>query len=110
MKELIKKILIIGKFLDFVSATRYFNKKYFQILKWTFSSREDTNFTYDVTDKNNLELLKIIESCVEVLYEKLQKYLNEILNDDHLKIYLKKKTEESEFKSFADRNISFRVG
>ena len=112
MKKLIKKILIIRRFLDFVNATRYFNKKYFQILKWTFSSREDTNFTYDLTDKNNLELLKIIESCVKVPFEKLQKYLNEILNDDELRVYLKKKIEESEFKSFADRNISFsrRVG
>ena len=59
--------------MDFVNATRYFNKKYFQILKWTFSSREETNFTYDLTDKNNLELLKIIESFVEVPIEKLQK-------------------------------------
>ena len=56
-----------------MNATRYFNKKYFQILKWTFSSREETNFTYDLTDKNNLELLKIIESFVEVPIEKLQK-------------------------------------
>ena len=56
-----------------MNATRYFNKKYFQILKWTFSSREETNFTYDLTDKNNLELLKIIESFVEIPIEKLQK-------------------------------------
>ena len=36
-----------------------------------------------------------------------KKKLNKILNDDQLKIYLKKKIEESEFKIFEDRNISF---
>lgn len=112
MKKLIKKIFIIRRAFDFVSATRYFNQKYIKILKWTFSSREDTNFTYDLTDKNNLELLKTIESCLDHPFEQLQKYLDEIKNDDQLKIYLRKKIEDSDLKNFADRHVRFsrRVG
>ena len=71
MKKLIKKIFIIRRAFDFVSATRYFNQKYIKILKWTFSSREDTNFTYDLTDKNNVELLKTIQSFVYNLIRKM---------------------------------------
>ena len=70
-------------------ATRYFNKKYIQIFKWTFSSKEDTNFTYDLTNKNNLELLKTIESCLNVPFEHLKKYLDEILYDDDLNQFKK---------------------
>ncbi len=112
MKKLIKKIFLIRRALDFVSATRYFNKKYLKILKWTFSSREDTNFTYDLTDKNNLELLKTIETCLNVPFEQLQKYLNEILYDDQLKFFIKQKTVNSEFKSYSDLHVRFsrRVG
>ena len=41
-----------------LSATRYFNKKYFQIFRWMIYCKEDTNFTYDLTKQNLDELLK----------------------------------------------------
>lgn len=112
MKKVLKKILFIRRAWDFLLATKYFNKKYFQIFKWTLSSKEDTNFTYDLTDKNNLELLKTIESCLNVPFEQLKKYLDEILNDHDLKEFIRKKINTSDFKNYADNHICFsrRVG
>lgn len=107
MKRFIKKIKPIRRLYDALMATRYYNPKYLQILKWMFTSNEDTNFTYDLTDKNNLELLKTIESCLDVSFEQLQKYSDEMLNDNHLKIYLRKKIEDSNLKSLADRHVYF---
>ena len=48
----LKKILILIRIKDGLFATRYFNKKYLQIIKWMFTSKEDTSFTYDLEDKN----------------------------------------------------------
>lgn len=112
MKRFFKRIKPIRRLYDTLMATRYYNPKYLQILKWMFISNEDTNFTYDLTDKNNLELLKTIESCLDLPFEQLQKYLDEIQNDDQLKIYLRKKIEDSDLKNFADHHVRFsrRVG
>jgi predicted O-methyltransferase YrrM len=107
MKRFIKKIKPIRRFYDALMATRYFNFKYLQILKWMFTSNEETNFTYDLTDKNYLELLKTIESCLDVSFEQLQKYLDEILNDDQLKLYLIRKTKDSTFENLADQHVRF---
>ena len=52
MKKFLKKILILRRIKDGIYATKYFNNKYFQILRWTLNSREDTNYTYDLTDQN----------------------------------------------------------
>ena len=112
MKRSIKKIKPIRRFYDALLATKYFNSKYFQILKWMITSNEETNFTYDLTDKNYSELLKTIESCLDVPFEQLKKYLDEILNDNQLKSHIFRKTKDSTFKNFADQHIRFsrRVG
>ena len=112
MKKVLKKILFIRRVWDFLIATNYFNKKYIQIFKWVFSSKEDTNFTYDLTNKNNLELLKTVESCLNVPFEQLKKYLDEILYDDDLKQFIRKKINASDLKNYADDHVCFsrRVG
>ena len=61
----LKKILILRRIKDGLFATRYFNKKYLQIIKWMFTSKEDTNFTYDLEDKNLNELYKLLESIFD---------------------------------------------
>ena len=112
MKRFLKKIKPIRRCYSAIMATKYYNFKYLQIFKWAFTSNEDTNFTYELTDKNNLELLKTIELCFNVSFDKLMKYLDEILTDEHFKTSIRNKIENSDFKTFADRHVSFsrRVG
>ena len=74
LRKFIKKIKPFRRLYDAFLATKYFNTKYLQILKWMFISNEDTNYTYNLTDKNNLELLKTIESFLNVSFRQLQKY------------------------------------
>ena len=71
----LKKILILRRIKDGVFATRYFNKKYLLILKWMFTSKEDTNFTYDLEDKNLNELYKLLESIFDKKFEEILCYL-----------------------------------
>ena len=112
MKKFLKKLLMIRRIKDGLFATGYFNKKYFQILKWMFYSREDTNFTYDLTKQNLDELYKLLESIFELNYSKIKDYSEELLNNSTIKDYLKNKTESSNFKSFADNEIKYsrRIG
>ena len=85
MKKLLKKIFILRRIKDGLYATKYFNKKYFQILRWTLNSKEDTNYTYDLTDQNLDELYKLLESIFNINYSQAEKYSNELLNNVILK-------------------------
>ena len=80
MKKLLKKNLILRRIKDGLYATKNFNKKYYQILKWTLNSREDTNYTYDLTDQNLDELYKLLESIFNIKYLQAEKYSNKLLN------------------------------
>ena len=56
MKKLIKNFKIIRRLYDAYIASRYFNNKYVKIITWMFNSNEDTNYTYDLEEKNLDEL------------------------------------------------------
>ena len=112
MKKFLKKILIIRRIKDGLYATKYFNKKYFEIFRWVINSKEDTNYTYDLTHQNLDELYKLLESIFNINYTLVKKYSNELLSNEKLKAYLSKKIRSSNFKKFADKEIKFsrRIG
>ena len=94
MKKFIKNFKIIRRPYDAYMASRYFNNKYVEIIKWMFNSNEDTNYTYDPEEKNLDELYKLFENIFEINYSKI-------------KDYLKNKIETSNFKNFADTEIKY---
>lgn len=112
MKNFFKKILLIRRIKDGLYATKYFNKKYFEIFRWVINSKEDTNYTYDLTDQNLKELYKLLEIIFNINYSQIEKYSNELLNNETLKTYLSTKIKSSNFKNFADKEIKFsrRIG
>ena len=76
----LSKVLIIRRIKDGIFATKYFNKKYFQIIKWMVNSKEDTNFTYDLKEENLNELYKLLEIIFDENFEQIKKYSEELLN------------------------------
>lgn len=112
MKEIIKKFKIIRRLYDAYIASKYFNIKYFKIIKWMLNSNEDTNYTYDLEEKNLDELYKLLEHIFDVDFIKIKGYSEELLQNDELKKYLIKKIESSNFKNFADTEIKYsrRIG
>jgi hypothetical protein len=76
------------------------------------NSNEDTNYTYDLEEKNLDELYKLLEHIFDVDFIKIKGYSEELLQNDDLKTYLIKKIESSNFKNFADTEIKYsrRIG
>ena len=112
MKKLFKNILFLRRIWDGYVASKYFNTKYLQILKWIYRSREDTNYTYDLKKKNKLELLALLKVVTKQKISILKAYLDEIDKDKELKTFILDKIKNSNFKNFTDKNIEFsrRVG
>lgn len=112
IKKVIKNILPLRRLKDLIYATTYFNSKYFEIIKWSFTSREDTNYTYNLSEKNYNELYKLLESIFQIDYNSIKEYSFELLNDLEFKKFIENEISNSPFKKFSDVEIKYgrRIG
>ncbi len=113
MKKLIKNIRILRRIYDAYIASKYFNKKYFEIIKWAIRSNENTNYTYKLSKKNQLELFKTFEVVFNnSTYKQIKTYFDEIENDQEIRNHIRNSISSSNMKKFADLKIEFsrRVG
>ena len=92
MKNFLKRFLPVGvrrlpivRFLPrILYASSYYNRRYWEILKWGFRSREDSNFTYDLTDLNIQYLAWALSVATRKTYSEIHGYLQEARNDFEL--------------------------
>lgn len=103
----LKKIWFLNFIRRTFKATKLFNKKYVQILKWGIKSREDTNFTYDLTETNILFLAQTISVVTQKDYKVILQYINEARNDTTLKETIINAIKNSNFRHVADLEINF---
>lgn len=109
-----KKVLRFLKriwFLQFLRriyhASKYFNGKYWEILKWGFRSKEDTNYTFELDDTNLAYLAQTIAHVTNQELTAVQGFINEAINDKDLSEHILRETAASEFKYYADREVNF---
>ena len=105
--RVLKKIWLLNFLRRTYSASSYFNRKYWQIFKWGFSSKEDTNYTYDLTPSNILYLAKTIAVVTNSDYKEALGYINEIQNDAALKKSIMETIAGSPQKRYADNEVRF---
>lgn len=105
--RVLKRIWLI-KFLGRIyDASKYYNKKYWQILKWGISSREDTNYTYDLSPENIHNLAHIISVVTEKDYSLILGYIKEAEADSLLKKNIIDSIKKSSSKKYADLEVRF---
>ena len=108
MKRLIKKIRILRRIYDAYVASKYFNKKYLKIFKWAIKSNENTNYTYKLSKKNQLELIKIFEIIFKnSTFEQIKFFLEELEYDKEIRDHIRDSIYESNLKEYADSIIEF---
>lgn len=103
----LKRIWILNFFRRIYLASTYFNKKYCQILKWGLRSREDTNFTYHLTEDNLKYLAHTVSLVTKTDYEQVMQFLNEAQSDVQLQESILAAMEKSPGRRFADREVRF---
>jgi hypothetical protein len=107
------KLLFLKRFWIFTFlyrvyyASGYFNKKYWQILKWGFTSNEISNFTYELSDENLLYLAHTIGVIVNKDPGEIRTYIDELNNDLELKNHIVDVTASSSLKKHADMKVEF---
>jgi predicted O-methyltransferase YrrM len=103
----LKRIWIFNFFRRIYAGSRYFNKKYLKILKWGFTSKEDTNYTYHITEESITYLAHTIAAVTKVSYSQIIKYIREVQADEMLRLAIQTAIENSSEKRYADKEVRF---
>jgi hypothetical protein len=103
----LKKIRVINIGRRICNASKYYNKKYWQILKWGFKSNEESNYTYDLSAGNLSILSNTISVVTGVDHQVILKYILEAKTDSVLKETIRESIKNSGFKRHADLDIQF---
>lgn len=88
-------------------ASGVYNHRYSQILRWGLESREDTNFTYELTDDNLLYLAHTVAVVANVSPQLVQQYIREAQTDKTLRNHILEKTKTSSYRRVADLRVEF---
>jgi hypothetical protein len=116
MKELIKSNPLLRAIVFPVYRLRtlsgYLSPSLKQGLSWLLHSRETTNFTYELSEKNKNYLVSALSIVTGKPFDELLSYVREIENDASLKEHVAAATAKSDLASKADREARFhkRIG
>ncbi len=103
----IRKSRVVNYLPKLRQATRAYNYRYGQILRWSLDSKEDTNYTYALTDDSLLYLAHTVAVVSGVSPKTVQGYFREVQTDDALRDYVLEKTRSSSYRRVADLRVEF---
>lgn len=105
--RVLKRIWILNAVRRFWDATKYFNGKYLQIIKWVFTSKEDTNFTFLITETNKLYIANAIAIATGTALETIIGYMKEAEEDKALAAQILETERSSPLRKFSDNKVLF---
>lgn len=87
-------------------------KPMMNMIPWLFSSREDTNFTYPIKERNKHHLAHAISAVTGAEVSEILQYIHEIESDEALKSHVIRMTLHGPDRAFADNRADFskRIG
>lgn len=108
-RTLLKKIYLyrlIHSYNRFIVARSYYKAKLRLIYRWSIKNSENSNFYYDLEERNLLYLANLIAHVTSTSVESVRKYFNEILTDKAFKLHI----EEGFRLSGYDKNVEVKIG
>ena len=95
-----------------LTAAHYYTPKFKQILAWLYKSHEDANFTYGLTELNQVYLAHTLSIVTTCAYERVQAYLREPLEDGDLQRHVIERSRQRPYRYYSDARCEFgrRIG
>jgi len=88
----------------------YFYPRLLLGIRWTFKRTEFSNFYYELTEKNKLELANFVSIVTGVNLETILSYIKELDSNFELRDHLRKSIGEDRFMSDSSLEFGRRVG
>jgi predicted O-methyltransferase YrrM len=82
--------LVNGPFRAFDTWRRYIGPSVRSWIVWIFTSSEDSNFTYELTERCKVNLAASLASLLQKDYSEIEGYFHEIETDDDFNSHLKR--------------------
>ena len=81
-------------------------------IKWLFISKETTNLTYHLRDDNSIYLVHFVAAVTGKTYEEVNKFVNEIVQDESFKQHVEGLYQNGEdaFKADKEVRLARRIG
>jgi Methyltransferase domain len=115
-KEAIVKTPIVGAVVLVAHRTKiaagYLARPLPHLLKWLVSSKEITNFTYHLEDRNKRYLASMLTEILNLSFGEIMAFFREIEEDGELAKHISTATERSDWSFIADKEVRFgrRIG
>jgi predicted O-methyltransferase YrrM len=93
-------------------ALSYARRTFSNLFTWMLKSRETTNFTYDLEDRNKRYLASLIADVTNQPFEVIESYIREVETDSALHKHIRDSTVKSDQALIADKDVRYgrRVG
>jgi hypothetical protein len=105
MKSRLGRVVLVPVRLR--TALGYYAPQLKRVLTWSVSSREVTNFTFEITQENCEYLAHTISAITGVSYSAAMGYLDEVRGDDALKQHVIEGVRKSAMRYCADERCAF---
>lgn len=111
LKLFIARIPVLGRLVLGVYRAKKgipsFLKPLLALIKWLFTSRETTNFTYNLEHSNQRYLASLIAEIFNEDYEKVWGYIREVEDDKNLRQHILNVTRTSDLAFMADAEVRY---
>jgi len=114
LTKLVKSILrrlFFARFLlipyRFYRGVKYYGNVPGKIIKWTLTSKEITNLTYELTELNKQYLAWFVATVTQTDVEKVKEYIVELENNENLKKHIRETTLKSDLSFIADLDAKY---
>ena len=84
------------------TARRYVTRPLRDVRRWVFTSREFTNYTYDLTVYSRRCLAAFVASITGASTEEAERYINELQDDEELRSHIRTEIASSPWSRVAD--------
>jgi len=89
------------------TAFRYVRVPIAAVPRWLVTSRETTNFTYDLTERNQAYLAAFVAEITGRDYDTIAGFIREVEGDEALKQHIQARTREHPGRDMADTEVRF---
>ena len=111
MKYRIARIPILGRTLVTIYrakiALAYLYTPLAHFVRWLFTSKEITNFTYHLDENNKRYLASMTSDILGVDFSTIERYIEELEQDDQLRRHIANVTARSDLAFMADTEVRF---
>ena len=106
--QLLKNVRYVNGLRRFHYASKnYFFNNYLQMIRWVFNSKEDTNYTYHLTEENLNYLAQTIACVTKSNFSSIINYFSEAQQNGELIQHIQTTIQHSDQKKFTDKEVRF---